>query len=327
VDDLVCRYLLVRLGAKRMRRNATAHFGVWSRWTRIAALRVLAFGESDDAWAAIEKALVDSDIEVVGATVTILGNLRDPRAAELLVKALRDRSFGGSRISSFLDRFTLDLSALIQPLLRHPNPSLRYWGAILLRRYPGLDGVGEALTALTRDKKPLVRRAAVESLSLLGGDTAAAAARTLLADGVWFVRAHAARALGALGVLEAAPAVAALLADREWWVRNAAKASLEALGPDTVPHLVPLLSHQDAFARNGAAEVLQNVGAFERALVDEASGPSQPERLAMLRQLTQAGGVRMSEAVLERMTPEARERASSLLTSLDVERVGTLPRA
>jgi HEAT repeat protein len=324
VNDMVCRHLLDRLGIERVQRDAMARRGMRSRWRRMAALRLLAFGRPDDAWAAIKKALIDSDPRVVSAAVTILGNMNNPRAAELLVKALRVDCYPPSRISSFLDRSPFNLATLLGPLLRHPRPSLRYWGAILLRRYPRLERGVEALEALTRDEMPMVRRAAVESLSLLGGSIAVEAARRLLADKVGFVRAHAARALGTLRAQDAAPAVAALLADREWWVRYAAKVSLETMGPDIMPHLLSLLNHPDDFARNGAAEVLQNLGVFDRLLVDEAAGPSQPERLAILRQLTQAGGVRMSEAMVDRLPRDARVRASSLLVSLGVKSEGIM---
>jgi HEAT repeat protein len=114
--------------------------------------------------------------------------------------------------------------------------------------------------------------------------------------------------------------VVALLADREWWVRYAAKASLEAMGPEIAAHVVPYLSSPDAFARNGAAEVLQNLGVFERLLVEEANGSSRPGRMQILTLLTRAGGVQMSDVVLDRLAPDARERAGRLLRDLKVER-------
>ena len=322
IDEVVCRHLLDRLGIERVRRNAMAHRGERSRWSRIAALRVLAFGRPAEAWDPIERALVDSDLELVAAAVTILGNMRDVRAAVLLVKALRVGRYSSSRIAAFLDRFPTDVSGLIQPLLRHPGTMPRYWGAVLMRRYPTADGVLDDLVRLTRDEEPLVRRAAVETLSLRGGQEARAAARALLKDEVWFVRAHAARAMGMLRLHDDAPLVTPLLADREWWVRYAAKVGLEAMGTDAAPHLVPLLVDADGFARNGAAEVLQNLGTFERLLAEEAAGPEKPHRLELLRLLARAGGFRMSEAMVDRLAPEARGRAAALLASLGIEQAG-----
>ncbi|MEP6592803.1 MAG: hypothetical protein ABJC51_03880, partial [Acidobacteriota bacterium] len=75
-------------------------------------------------------------------------------------------------------------------------------------------------------------------------------------------------------------------------------------------------SHPDAFARNGAAEVLQNTGGFERLLTLEASGPSDPQRLVLLEKLASAGGLRMSDGVLQRLPPSAQLRARALLTTV-----------
>ena len=121
---------------------------------------------------------------------------------------------------------------------------------------------------------------------------------------------------------DAAPAVASLLADREWWVRYGAKVSLETMGSQVIPHILPFLKHQDRFARNGAAEVLQNLEYFERLLAEELLGPSQPERLTILEQLAQAGGMRMTEAMIDRLPPEVRRQASSLLSSIGIESIG-----
>jgi HEAT repeat protein len=319
---VICAHLLNRLGVKRVQRDAMARTNSRNPWPRITALQILAFGRTEAAWAALEKALISPEPRLVGAAVTILGNLRQTHAAELLAKAMRVGCFPSSRISTFLDRFPLDLSPLVGSFLSQPSPNIRYWGAIMLRRYPGLKGGSAMLASLTQDQNPQVRRAAIESLSLLGGEMAPAEARRLLTDEVSFVRAYAARALGTLHVHEAAPAVASLLADRDWWVRYAAKVSLEAMGSQAIPHILPLLKHQDRFARNGAAEVLQNLEYFEQLLAEELLGPSQPQRHAILEQMAQAGGVRMSEAMINRLPPAVHKNASLLLSAFGLERNG-----
>jgi HEAT repeat protein len=319
INRVICRNLLNRLGIKRVNHDALAHNNSRNPWPRITALQILAFGQTEAAWTALEKALISPDHHVVGAAVTILGNLHETRAAELLAKAMRVGCYPSSRISTFLDRFPIDLSPLVGSFLSQPSSNIRYWGAMMLRRYPALEGGTEMLASLTYDKNPMVRRAAIESMSLLDGEIATKEARRLLTDEVSFVRAHAARALGTLHAHEAAPAVAALMADREWWVRYAAKASLETMGSQAIPHILPFLKDQDRFARNGAAEVLQNLEYFEQLLAEELLGPSQPERLAILEMLAQAGEGRMSEAMINRLPPEVRENASSLLSSFGIE--------
>jgi len=325
VNEIICHQLVDRIGLQRIQKDALARARSHSPWERITALHILAFGRTEDAWIALEKALIAPDLRIVATAVTILGNLQHMRAAELLAKALIDGRYSASRISTFLDRFPIDLSSLIGSFLSHSSPNVRYWGAILLRRYPEFTQGEKGLASLTHDQHPQVRRAAIESLSLLRSSLAAEEARRLLTDEVAFVRAHAARALGNLRRIDAAPEVAALLADREWWVRHAAKVSLEAMGLPAIPHILPFLKHPDRFARNGSAEVLQNLDYFEQLLITELLEPGDPKRLALLDQLARAGGVRMSEAVINRLPREARQNASPLLSSLGVERNGGQP--
>jgi HEAT repeat protein len=318
-NKMICCHLLNRIGIDQVQKDAMARTKSRNPWSRITALRILAFGRTETAWTALEKALISSNPRLVRAAVTILGNLRETHAAELLAEAMRIGCYPASRISTFLDCFPLDLSPLIGSFLMEPSSDVRYWGAIMLRRYPELEDGRKMLSDLTHDESPLVRRAAMESLSLLGGEMASKEALRLLTDEVSYVRAYAARALGTLRVYEAVPAVASLLADQEWWVRYAAKVSLEAMWSQAIPSLLPFLKHQDRFARNGAAEVLQNLGYFEKLLTEELLEPSQSWRLALLNQLAQAGGVRMSEAMINRLPPEIRKNASSLLSSIGIE--------
>ena len=142
---------------------------------------------------------------------------------------------------------------------------------MLLARHKTSPGLERDLSALTGDPAPLVRRAAVASLTRLNVAEGVKAATVLLADPVWYVRAHAARAVGAAEDPEYAHLVAPLLADREWWVRTAAKDALQRMGSEVWSSLVPFLDHADEFARNGAAEVLQNVGILDSLIVLEAA--------------------------------------------------------
>src|SRR3989304_7391762 len=100
----------------------------------------------------------------------------------------------------------------------------------------------------------------------------------------WFVRVHAARAAGHVLGATAAPTITRLLADERWWVRTAAKDSLRGLGTEAVPSLLSVLSHSDQFARNGAAEVLQDVG-FVGFLA-----PANPSSPLLARPSARSGG-------------------------------------
>ena len=276
---------------RRLLRRAAVHRTGVGRWRRIATLQALVEGGHPKAPALLRRALADPDLEVVAGTVKALGDVGAEWAAEQLVRALREERYSRSRVAAQLERFAPGIGHLLVPLLSDREAPVRFWGATLLARYPGL-AVGR-LSACTRDEDANVRAAAVEALGGSGDADALPAALALLDDPAWFVRAHACRAVGALGSGEVAPRVAALLADDWWWVRAAAKDALRGLGASAVPALVSLLDHDDRFARNSAAEVLQDVG-FVDALA--ARDPEAP----LLERIYWAGGKRFREAAARR---------------------------
>lgn len=104
-----------------------------------------------------------------------------------------------------------------------------------------------------------MRRAAIETIGAAGFRGAIELVARLTRDPVPMVRTHAASALGRLGAADQAGVLLPLMADREWIVRAAAKQSLEAMGPSVAALVGELLSNPDAFARDGAAAVLQSL--------------------------------------------------------------------
>jgi HEAT repeat protein len=262
------------------------------RWERVAALRILARGRSEAAIPLLERALESEDEEVVAAAVATLGELGDLRSAELLVSALRRNVFGRSRIAAQLDVFREPVAGLLAPLLHDGESQLRFWGATLLRRYASDPAIDVELAAAARDSDPSVRAAAVESLTDGGGASALDAALILLDDPVWFVRAHAARAAASFDRGDLAARVAPLLADESWWVRAAAKEMLSVRHGAAPGVLIAYLDHDDEFARNGAAEVLQNIGALD-ALIRHVVVSGSDADLDTLRRVFAAGGSRL----------------------------------
>ena len=290
---------------------------------RAGALRVLVRAGCDEALPLLERALADGDPQLVGVAVNLLGSLSQRRAALALIGALRAGRFQASRIATALDRFPLPIADLLSPLAADPNPIARFWGATLLSRYGNADGVADEVAGLVRDANPQVRKAAIETLGALGGAPAAKLALGLLGDPVWYVRAHAARALGDLGRTDLAEHVLALLADRHWWVRQAAKESLEKMGPGVWRDVIKCLDHADPFARNAAAEVLQNLGVLDSLVVLEATSEHPaPEKIDALRKIAAAGGVRMTNALLERADAHLAQRIRALLDTLGLRAAG-----
>jgi HEAT repeat protein len=172
---------------------------------------------------------------------------------------------------------------------------------MLLARHETLGG--DRLLVLLADDDPSVRRAALEAVGVRRERAALPGVLGLLRDPTMYVRAHACRAAGRLGGAEIADRIVPLLGDREWWVRAAAKDTLRSFGPDALDALLPVLRAEDRFARNGAAEILQDIGVLDRLahlwpgapIVEQiyAAGEDGMRRAAVRRQ---AGGQHQTEA-------------------------------
>ncbi len=284
-------------------RHASRHRTESSKWRRAAALRTLVASGHPRSRALVRRALSDPDRDIAGAAIKALGDLGTPWAQEQLVVALRADLYQRSRIAAQLERFTPDLGPSLVGLLDDPNPTVRFWGATLLGHCPGL--ALDALIVLTRDQDANVRCAAIEALSTRGDVQALAAIRHRLTDERWFVRVHACRAVGALGTLDDAPLIARALGDPWWWARSAAKRALCGFGVAVAGAVIPYLDDEDEFARNGAAEVLQDVG-----FVDSLATTGVEGRL--LERILASGGRGMRDAAEVRGEPQEDEGRTRL---------------
>jgi HEAT repeat protein len=291
---------------------ADARAGGSAKWRRIAALLILTEARHPGVLPLLREALGDPDRDVVDAALKALGRLRERAAARLLIDVLCEYAYPPSRVASILDRFPLPIPDLICPLTRSPRPVVRFWAATLLARYHSGPEIEAALATLVSDEDPRVRKAAAVTLGRLGSPQAMNVALRLLDDPVFYVRAHAVRALAALGRPALAELIAPALGDRNWWVRLAAKESLMAMGSIAGPALLPYLDSPDRFARNAAAEVLQNLGLVREWIRSVATNGSDPEKLGLLRKVAAAGGVRMIDAALDGL-PQLGPRVVSLL--------------
>jgi hypothetical protein len=269
---------------RRAGRTARTERGTWRR---VGALRRLVRANHRAAPALLHAGLADPDPGVAAATVRVLGDLGNDWAIDLLIDALCEGHVPRSRVAAQLDRLAPRPGERLLPLLRDPDPAVRFWGATLLAGYPEL---GESsLVMLTHDRDANVRAAAVETLGTRSGDAAESAALAAIEDPAWFVRVHAARSAGQLLGATAAPTIVRLLADTRWWVRTAAKDALRG-------------NDQDAFARNGAAEVLQDIGFVDALLLERPDSP-------LLERIYAAGGERMREAARQRAEGRGEEEA------------------
>jgi HEAT repeat protein len=272
----------------------------WGRWRRVTALQQLERAHHPTVPGLVGIVMADPDERVATAAIRTLGDVGDDWAIDILIDALKRGRGPRSRIAAELEGLAPAPGPRLVPLLRDWDPSVRFWAATLLGRYPGV--AESSLIALTWDTDPNVRAAAVETLGTRSGDAVASALVAALDDSEWFVRVHAARAAGRVVGVAAAPTIARLLADPKWWVRTAAKDALRGLGADAAPALLSMLGHDDAFARNGAAEILQDIGFVDFLALDDPRSP-------LLEQIFEAGGDKLREAAEARaaVLPPAEE--------------------
>jgi len=316
-------YLIDRWGKDALEQDASSHRTIRDKWRRITALQILfRFGHARRIELGAQ-AVREPDADVASMALSLLGGSDHPDAVAILLDALKRRQHPGSRIAVHLDRSPQRLGERLRPLLGDADPVVRRWAATLLGRYPDVGGLERDLAVAARDPDPRVRKAAVQSLVLTGDEFAASAAVFLLDDPVPFVRAAAVRAIGALERVDLAEDVAARLGDRDWWVRFAAKECLESMGPDIWPMLVRLLDDPDRFVRNSAAEVFQNIGVLDSFIVMEAAtADPTDQKVELLRRVAAAGGLRLTDSLLERAGTRLSARVRHLLSAIGLEHVG-----
>jgi hypothetical protein len=118
-SSVFAAYQLRRYGIGRLLRDARGHRSTRDKWRRTSALYALCHAAHPDKFVLLAKALEDQDKDVVDAAVTLLGQMQNAEAAELLVDALRQGFGVPTRVAAQLDGFDIDLSASLRLLLKH----------------------------------------------------------------------------------------------------------------------------------------------------------------------------------------------------------------
>lgn len=246
--------------------------------------------------ALLERGLRNRDRDVRVAAITSLAGLAASHewAVDGLIEALANELETPGRVAAELDRLAPRPARRLVPLLEHPSDVVRFYAVRLLARYPEL--ARRHVPDVTGDQSPNVRAAALETLRDSGSAEALRCALVLLSDPQPFVRAHAGRTAIGIAGCSVATFVAPLLGDGSWWVREAARESLARIGPEAAVVVSPLLEHDDATIRAGAALVLQDVGVLDRLAQHgrEAHDSDQLERILG------AGGPRLRRTTSER---------------------------
>jgi HEAT repeat protein len=172
----------------------------------------------------------EKEAKVREAAAWALGDVRDPRAVEPLVAALKDSDYGVGHAAA---------KALVKI------------GALAV----------EPLVGALKETQSLVRSSAAEALGQIGDPRAVEPLIAALSDSSgFFVRRLAARALGEIGDPRAVAPLIASLNDEEDSVRQAAAQALSRLGHSAVEPLVAALADRDWNVRHAAAQALGGLG-------------------------------------------------------------------
>jgi len=247
--------------------------------------------------------------------IEALAALKDPRAAEGLLEAFRDRSAKGRDILARALGDTGDARAA-GPIL-----------AELKERWP------------KRDQKGQHRM--IEALCGAAGKVGAAGAADLLIEataygrdsyGGQFIRAAAARSLGRLGEKRAIGALGDCTADAE---NRPASAACEALGhlkdPRSVPPLVKVLTSRYREVRSAAAEALVQLGPIAmKPLLERIGQKDRSHRAAIVTVLAKMGSAALGGLLEKLKAPDAAARqgaAWALGTMKDPQAFGPLVQA
>ena len=297
VAATVAQAVIARAGNARMRRIADGRADA-DVWTRIAALQVLVSAGDPHRHAALDECLRSGSRLLAASAIRLLTRLDDPPAALVLAAALRDRVYAPSRLAAALDRMMVPRAGLLGPLLGAREADVRFWGVRLAGRIAAAEWA-PAVRELIGDEDPLVRRAAVETLALIGDASDRPRLLARFADEAAMVRAHAARASVAFANEAVADTLTELLADREWIVRAAAREALQRLRGLGTAAVVRTLWHPDPFAANSAAEVLHRTGAAAEAARRAVHGAAaSADLLAILGRFIAMGGAQLRDALL-----------------------------
>ncbi|MBI4369851.1 MAG: HEAT repeat domain-containing protein [Elusimicrobia bacterium] len=242
--------------------------------------------------------------EVKNVALRSLAALRDTRAIEPLIEALRDAdASAGQPITDALARLGLEaVPPLIAVLQNSQLEDQRYWTVKALSRLQAPQS-GPALVEALKDRSEKVREAAAEALGELKLPIAVHPLKeALLGDPVPLVREKAAAALGKIGDEHAMEALKRGLADMEYSGRLKAMEALESMGAKSIPlFLAALFEANDARMAGQAAVALERMGIVEQTLegfVCDSPEITSEQALRLLARLAQSGATQTLARVL-----------------------------
>ncbi len=268
----------------------------------------------------LAKLLQDPREEVREVALYALGKIGSHDALQCMLVALNDGDrWSQEKVAEAVEEAGDESRRVLVGLLRDANPARRAFAAEVMG---GIGGAEEALylEEALADEEVDVRARAADSLGRMRHRTARPALLQALDDPAWQVRAQAAKALGSIAEESDVTRIAEKLRDTEWWVRNDAAYALREMGEAGEGPLVEMLWDEDRFARETAAQALEESSIVERLVRDMQEGGETPEHDRIILRLAEIGSVGTIIQVLSDL-PDARlkGRLIELLGEVDNE--------
>ncbi|MEW6554815.1 MAG: HEAT repeat domain-containing protein [Actinomycetota bacterium] len=289
-----------------------------------AARRLGRIGDPD-AVPALAELLRDPSEEVREAALFALVRTGSREALQAMIDALDSGSrWSQEKVAEAMEEAGDESRRVLAGLLGSDNPMHRAFAAEVIGGIGGDEEAALLVDALA-DGEIDVRARAADSLGRMRHRPARPALLRCLQDPAWQVRAQAAKALGKVGDASDAPSLAALLRDREFWVRNNAASALREMGDAGEAPLVEMLWDGDRFARETAAQALEEGSIVERLVKDMREGVEAPEAGRIIRRLAEIGSTgTLIQVLSDLQDPEVNARLAEVLAGIgdaELERV------
>lgn len=299
-EKVIQVYRLQGYAEKRLRQLRSR-----SRSRRSDAARRLGKIGDTEAVGPLKDMLSDRREEVREAALFALGRMGTLPALKAMCETLGagDR-WAQEKVAEAMEEMGDECHTVLCELLREGNAACRAFAA----EVAGTVGGNEEAVLLEEalhDQEIDVRARAASSLGRLRQRASRPALRKALQDPAWEVRCQAAKALGLLGDGDDAEALSDVLRDTSWWVRQNAAAALQELGERGEQVLVETLWDGDRFARETAAQALEEAGLLEKLALEMREGRVDRGKEKAVRRLAEMGRVGCIADFLRR----SRERA------------------
>ncbi len=266
----------------------------------------------------LRELLQDPKEDVREAVLFALGRIGTQDALEAMLDALeRGDRWSQEKVAEAVDEAGDESRQVLVGLLRDGNPSRRAFAAEVMG---GIGGEEEAvyLEEALGDEKVDVRARAADSLGKMRHRRSRPALLEALGDPAWEVRAQAVKALGRIGDEKDTAEIVHALRDSEWWVRNNAAAALRDMGEAGEGPLAAALWDENRFARESAAQALEESSVVERLVEGMRGGGADPEGERIIHRLAEIGSVGTIIQVLSDL-PDADVKARMVSLLSDVE--------